>query len=216
MADPNHQTLRGDNPKLQQLLSAGWQVVSESWGARMVISDDILARCQAKQAPPPGWVVRELDATDTTQAAALQGAVISDFPITFSSFGVLTAAEQLKAEMTAGNLWLFGAFDAANQLGCYVAFEKADQYAPGLIDIANAATLPAARGLGLAKATAAFGILTLAKLGHRLYGAGGAAQNTASLALVKSLGGDITENYYDIVSPEAVATASPQYAGTET
>jgi GNAT superfamily N-acetyltransferase len=189
---PDVQVVREDDPRCAELEAAGYRVVSESWGARLRLSEppdlsasrDAVARAEANRV-----TVRELGADFSEALFALESQNHGDYPFTPAT------AHQLKDADAIRGLWIdgmriFGALDGPQLVAATVISQTADRGETQFTSV-----LSAYRGKGLGKAVKAASILALAEDGVRLFGTGGAAVNEASLGANRALGYTIEERW---------------------
>lgn len=185
--------LRSDDPEAAVLLDAGARIVSESWGARLTVTPEVLATCRAAvdAARVAGWTVRALDPGEAAALAALDAGAAADYPPTVATFHDVPDPAALAAALTAGERWAFGAFAADGRLdAATVLYPAADR-----VEVDFTVTRAAARRRGLATAVKGAAVLALAAAGHRRFGSGGAGENVASRRANEALGYVVTERW---------------------
>jgi GNAT superfamily N-acetyltransferase len=192
------------DPQGAALIVAGWSVVSESWGARLHVTDDILATCRKviDEATHAGWQVRALGPADAQAVASLDAAHLEDYPPTMATMHDAPDADELGSALANGTRWGFGAFDADGLLAAatilYLAGRGTDTER---VETDFTVTRADSRRRGLAKAVKAAAILAFADAGRRVFGSGGAAVNAASRHANESLGYVVTERWLHLQQP---------------
>lgn len=185
--------LRSDDPEAARLLDAGALVVSESWGARLTVTPEVLATCRAAVdvARQSGWAVRALAPDDAAALAALDAASAADYPVTVATSHEVPDAVVLAAALAAGERWAFGAFSAGGRLDAATVLYPAT----GRVDVDFTVTRAEARRRGLATAVKGSAVLELAAAGRTVFGTGGAGDNVASRRANEALGYVVTERW---------------------
>ncbi|MGY4642560.1 acetyltransferase [Cellulomonas sp. URHB0016] len=179
--------LREDDERVAPLLAAGWTVESESWGARLHLTDDDhLARLAARveQVRAQGWRVVRLGPDQAEAIVALDALCAVDYPWTPATAHDVPGVAELESSLALGGWWAFGAFGPLGDLDAVTVLYPAD----ARVDTEFTVTRRAVRGRGLATAVKAAAVVELAAQGHRVFGTGGAAVNTASLRANTALG----------------------------
>ncbi|MFC7877270.1 acetyltransferase [Isoptericola sp. NPDC057391] len=190
---PAVRVLRSDDPEAARLLDAGARVVSESWGARLVVTPEVLATCRTAvdAARRAGWTVRALVPNDAAALTALDAGAATDYPVTVATSHDVPDAAALATQLAAGERWAFGAFAADGRLdAATVLYPAADR-----VEVDFTVTRAAARRRGLATAVKGAAVLALADAGHAVFGSGGAAENVASRRANEALGYVVTERW---------------------
>lgn len=190
---PAVRVLRSDDPEAVRLLEAGARVVSESWGARLAVSPEVLAACHAAvdAAGDAGWTVRALVPAEAAALVALDAGAAGDYPVTVATAHDVPDAVALAAALAAGERWAFGAFAPDGRLdAATLLYRAADR-----VDVDFTVTRAQARRRGLATAVKGAAVLALAAAGHRTFGSGGAGENVASRRANEALGYVVTERW---------------------
>ncbi|MGW8566462.1 acetyltransferase [Isoptericola sp. NPDC055881] len=185
--------LRSDDPEAARLLDSGARVRSESWGARLTVTPDVLDTCRAAvdAAREAGWTVRALAPEEATALVALDAGAAGDYPVTVATSHDVPDAGELGAALAAGERWAFGAFAADGRLdAATVLYTAADR-----VDIDFTVTRAAARRRGLATAVKGAAVLDLAATGRTRFGTGGSGDNVASRRANEALGYVVTERW---------------------
>ncbi|MFE7405626.1 acetyltransferase [Isoptericola sp. NPDC057559] len=185
--------LRSDDPEAARLLDLGARVESESWGARLTVTPEVLAGCRAAvdAARSAGWAVRALAPEEAAALVALDTTAAADYPVTAATTHDVPDAAGLATALAAGERWAFGAFAADGRLdAATVLYPERDR-----VDIDLTVTRAAARRRGLATAVKGAAVLALADAGHTLFGTGGAGDNVASRRANEALGYVVTERW---------------------
>lgn len=186
------QIVRADDPRVDDLEADGYRLVGESWGARLRFTEspDLTKLEQAvHRAEVSDITILELSANYATALYELELANNADYPFTPATFQAPPKREAIS------NLWesgkrIFGALDG-DVLVAVVVGQVVDD--TGNNDFAS--VLGTHRGRGLGTAVAAASIIAFATEGVRVFTAGGAAVNAASLGLVRSLGFQVEEQW---------------------
>ena len=186
------QIIRADDPRVDDLEADGYRLVGESWGARLRFTEspDLTKLEQAvHRVEVSGITILELSANYATALYELELANNADYPFTPATFQAPPKREAIS------NLWesgkrIFGALDG-DVLVAVVVGQVVDD--TGNNDFAS--VLGTHRGRGLGTAVAAASIIAFATEGVRVFTAGGAAVNAASLGLVRSLGFQVEEQW---------------------
>lgn len=197
------QILRADDPRVAVLASTGYRLVGESWGARLRLSDapdlDHLRRAVTR-AEEAGFEIRELTPEYANALYELEVANNADYPFTPATFQPPPELEAIRGLWVSGKR-VFGALHG-DRLVAAVVWQVASTTA----DNDFASVLAAYRGQGLGSAVAASSISAFSAEGIRLFTAGGAATNRASLGLVRSMGFEVDEQWVsyqrDSVAPD--------------
>jgi len=179
--------LREDDPSAVALLAEGWQISSESWGARLTVADasavdTLTARVLTAEAN--GWSVVRLGPDDAPLIVDLDRESLDDYPgdgpATFHALpDEHTLARDLAHDWSAyGAVSRVGALDA-------VTVMRPDE---DRIETEFTVTRADQRRRGLAAAVKAYGIIDHVRRGHHLFGTGGASRNTASIRANLALG----------------------------
>ncbi|MCI4656684.1 GNAT family N-acetyltransferase [Cryobacterium zhongshanensis] len=193
------QVLEFNDPRVQQLMQAGYFVVGESWGARLRLSDPPdLSACTAAivAARQRAFIVQELDARWAPQVTALETLNHADYPNTPAT------AVPDRDESDVRELWKSGhRFFGAIKAGQLVAVSVIG------VTLARAETEftsvdPSCRRLGLAVAVKAASINALAADGIRTFGTGGAQSNAGSIRMNEHLGYVIEERWLSLAPPQ--------------
>lgn len=196
---PDVTVLRSDEPEVPGLLSAGWGVVAESWGARLAVTDAVLATCRAAVADAhrAGMEVRALGGADAVAIVALDDEERADYPSTAATSHDVPNVASLRVALDSGERWAYGALTADGGLDAVTVLYPRD----GRVETDFTVVRSSARRRGLAKAVKAAAVLDLAARGHRLFGTGGAGVNAASRRANESLGYVVTERWLHLAPP---------------
>ncbi|WP_194784770.1 GNAT family N-acetyltransferase [Actinomyces haliotis] len=201
--DDSIRILREDDPEHARLLAEGWEVVAESWGARLRLGDDAdlsLLLDAVAVAQDDGYSVERLHAQDAEDLRTLQAAVLPDYPATPAT--PATPAPDDLEELLRTDRWLaFGARAADGSLAAFTTIEHLEDEDRWEVD--RTAVARKHRRHGLAKAVKALSILTTYSLGARVWGTGGAAVNAGSLAMNKALGFELEPLWHSLRRPGA-------------
>lgn len=189
--------LRSDDSRCQGLEASGWRVVATSWGARLTVSPELLARLPALVAcaAAAGFVVRELDVPDAPAVLQLDALTAADYP-----GGTATSHEPLDEVTVRGLLArgrVFGAEYADALVGVTVTEDVGDR-----VETEFTVVHPDHRGRGIASAVKAASVLAHAAAGATLFGTGGASVNAASLAMNRAVGYELTETWHTYARPD--------------
>ena len=186
------QIVRAEDPRADDLEAAGYRLVGESWGARLRLSESPdLSELQRAvlRAETSGITIQELSVNYAEALYELELANNADYPFTPATFQAPPEREAIRDLWESGKR-IFGALDG-DVLVAVVVGQVVD--GTGHNDFAS--VLDSHRGRGLGTAVAAASIVAFAEEGVRLFTAGGAGVNTASLGLVHSLGFQIEEQW---------------------
>lgn len=194
--------VRDDDPRLPGMLADGWTVVAESWGARLRVTPQALRHCFSVLAAvrEQGWVVRELGPDDVTAIVDLDARSLLDYPDTPQNGHDVPDEDALRADLTAGTAWAWGAF--GGDPGAGLAAVTVLRAAGALVDTDFTVVDAAARRRGLASAVKAAAVLGLAGRGHTMFGSGGAAANVASRRANEAVGYTVTEHWLSVAPGE--------------
>ncbi|CAM3773668.1 GNAT family N-acetyltransferase [Occultella aeris] len=188
--------IRSDDPRCAELEGAGWTVVATSWGARLRVTPALLEGLGqvVAGAGQSGTRIRELTVSDADAVLRLDAATAADYP-----GGIATSHEPLDAA-GARDLFTRGRVFGAEHDGVLVAITATEEVG-ALVETAFTAVDPSHRGQGLATAVKAASVLAHAADGAALFGTGGASVNTASLAMNRAVGYEITETWHTYRPP---------------
>lgn len=192
------EVLLSTDPRGAELEQAGWQVVAESWGARMRVEEDDLPRLQhlVARAVAHGYAVAQLGADDARAVADLDARTRDDYP----QAGPATAHEPVD-EARAGELLERGrVFGARDETGAVVAMSVTRKESDR-IETEFTAVHPEHRGAGLATAVKAASVLSWCQDGEHHFGTGGAQINDVSQAMNWAVGYRITERWLTWSAP---------------
>lgn len=206
MPDVDDETLilPADDADVGARLADGWTVSAESWGARLTVDDAVLRSLApiVERAERAGYAVAELEADAADEVWTLQEATRSDFPVTPATPAPDASAQEVAALWSDG--WrLFGARHDGALVGVTLVHVVATADGPpsdtaGYAETEWTAVLAAHRGRGVARALKAASVLAFASSGTRVFGTGGAAANTASLAMNAAVGYRVTERWVSL------------------
>lgn len=204
-AAPDHLVVRDDDPRIPGLEASGYTVVGRSWGARLCLADGFDAapyRQLIARAEVSGYHVLELDASRAPQLLALEAETRGDYPFTPATPARAWTLAELSA-LWADGARVFGAVaasrsdDAVAELaGATIVTAEGDR-----AETESTSVRRAHRGRGIGAALKAASILALAEDGIRTFGTGGAAANTASIAMNRAAGYEITESWLSFAPP---------------
>ncbi|GAA0933621.1 hypothetical protein GCM10009554_18990 [Kribbella koreensis] len=188
------EVVRDDDPRCAELEAAGYQLVGESWAARLRDPDpSILEQVVLRAA---GVTVRELDRSSAAAWHELETANEKDYPYTPATHRVVQPVDELAELWTTGRV--FGAFDGERLVGAtYISLQDD----PPRGETGFTSVLDGYRGRGIGQAVKAASILALAADGVRVFGTGGAALNEASLGANLALGYVIEERWRSYAAP---------------
>lgn len=191
--------LRSDEPEVERLLSTGWAVADESWGARLQVTDEALASCEAAVAvaEESGWTVRAMTGAEASAVVALDVGARADYPPTAATSHEAPDGDALRAELDSGERWAYGAVAAGGSLDAVTVLYPCDSRVETDFTVVRSS----ARRRGLAKAVKAAAVLDLAARGHRLFGTGGAGVNAGSRRANEALGYVVTERWLHLTPP---------------
>jgi ribosomal protein S18 acetylase RimI-like enzyme len=186
------QIVRAEDPRVGDLEAAGYRLVGESWGARLrlpAVPDLSAVERAVSRAEESGIVIRELTPDDADALYDLELANNADYPFTPATFQAPPERESIRSLWESGKR-VFGALDGGVLVAAAVG-----QVVDGIGDNDFASVLRTHRGRGLGTAVAAASIIAFANDGVRVFAAGGAGVNAASLGLVQSLGFQVEEQW---------------------
>ncbi len=181
--------LRRDDPEATRLLAAGWTVVGESWGARLEAGPEDLPRLDALAAAPEGYRVGLLTADHAADIAALDEATHGDYPTGEAVF------HEVVDEAGATALTERGVVHGARTASGVLVAVTATRVSGDRVETEFTAVHPAHRRRGLAAAVKAASVAAGVRAGHRHFGTGGAAVNAGSLAMNRTVGYVVTEQW---------------------
>ena len=184
--------LRDVDPKCVELEALGYTLVGESWGARLRLnhSDNLDIYLNAVDLALGHRIeFQELEIGFADALLELELINHPDYPYTPATFHAFPTIEIIRA------LWLpdhrnFGALHEGVLIGAVSTSRKL-----GIVELDFASLTREYRGKGIGKALAATAILAWYRFGIFEFATGGAAQNTASLRTVHSLGFSIEERW---------------------
>lgn len=184
--------LLSTDPARQELESQGWRVLAESWGARLLPTEEDLPRLAhlVARAQAHGYDLHELGVNDAPAIAELDGATRSDYP----DAGPATAHEPVDEDRAADLLArgrVFGAKDPDGHLVAVSVTRGEGEH----VETDFTAVHPEHRLAGLGTAVKAASVLAWWDQGARVFGTGGAQTNPASLAINRSVGYTVTERW---------------------
>ena len=179
--------VREDDPSAVALLMQGWSIASESWGARLTVGDPaalaaLSASVHAVEAQ--GWSVVGLAAEDAPLIVSLDREFLQDYPGDGRATFHDVPDERTLARDLARDWFAYGALSPSGALDAVTVMRPDDHR----IETEFTVTRANRRRRGLASAVKAFGIIDHARRGHRVFGTGGAARNTASIRANLGLG----------------------------
>lgn len=188
--------LRSDDPRCAELEATGWRVVATSWGARLQVTPDLVSRLELLvSAVAARVVVRELGPEDAAAVLRLDAVTAPDYP-----GGAATSHEPLD-EAGARDLFARGRVFGVEEAGTLVAVTVTQDWGDRVETEFTAVHLDH-RERGLATAVKAASVLAHRADGATLFGTGGASANTASLAMNRAVGYEITETWHTYAAPE--------------
>jgi GNAT superfamily N-acetyltransferase len=184
-----YEVVRDDDPRCAVLEAAGYQLVGESWAARLRDPDPAVLEAAVLRAE--GVTVRELGPEYADAWHALETANEKDYPYTPATHRVVQPVEELAALWMTGRV--FGALDGERVVGAtYISLEGETGFTSVLAEY---------RGRGIGQAVKAASVLALLQAGVRAFGTGGAALNGASLGANLALGYVIEERWRSYAPP---------------
>lgn len=186
------QIVRAEDPRVADLEASGYRLVGESWGARLRLAEtpDLTKIAQAVAgAEVFGITIQELSVEYADAVYELELANNADYPFTPATFQAPPERESIRGLWDSGKR-IFGALD-----GDVVVAVVVGQIVDGTGDNDFASVLSTHRGRGLGAAVAAASIVAFAEEGVRVFTAGGAGVNAASLGLVRSMGFHVEEQW---------------------
>lgn len=214
------QILRDTDPRCDELETAGYTLVGESWGARRRLAGDndlstyseVVARVSEN-----GIHIQELGVGFAAALLELELINNPDYPYTPATFHAVPTMESTHALWRPDNR-IFGAINDGVLIGAVATSRKHDRdflaIAQGvlvsavstsqkdkIVELDFGSLLREYRGKGIGKAMASAAILAWAKSVIRIFATGGAAVNDASLGTVRSLGFSVEEKWrsYQII-----------------
>ncbi|MCU1472931.1 acetyltransferase [Amnibacterium sp.] len=189
--------LRADDARAPTLLTGGWRVVGESWGARLRLDEppDLARFERLVERARRTAEIRELHVTEAAAIATLEADTHADFPVTPATPHHLRDAAATAALLRAG----FRAFGAVLQ-GRLLAVTIVRAEGESAETDVTAVTRDARRQ-GLAAGVKAASVLVLAAEGVRTFGTGGAAINAGSLAMNRAVGYTVEERWLSLAPP---------------
>ena len=186
------QIIQAEDPRVADLEASGYRLVGESWGARLRLAEppDLtkIERAVA-EADVSGITIRELSVDYAGAVYELELANNADYPFTPATFQPPPERESIRGLWDSGKR-IFGALD-----GDVVVAVVVGQVVDGTGDNDFASVLSTHRGRGLGAAVAAASIVAFAREAVRVFTAGGAGVNAASLGLVRSMGFHVEEQW---------------------
>lgn len=194
----NYEIVQDTDPRRVELESLGYQVVGESWGARLRFTDQpdlTLAYKAMKKAQDAGFSISELDADWAEALHDLEQANNADYPFTPATQQGLLTLEAARDLWRKGNR-VFGATSGDLLIGVTVVSYEGIR---GETDFTS--VLADYRGKGVGAAVKAASIIALAEDGVRIFGSGGARVNEAILRTNKSLGYIVEEHWLSYQLP---------------
>lgn len=184
--------LQSTDPARSELEDQGWRVLAESWGARLLPAEEDLPRLRhlVERARAHGYDVVELGPDDAAEVAALDEATSPDFPSAGPATEHVTVDADGAAQLlTAGRV--FGVRDGDGQLVAMTSTSRReDRVETGFTSVHEDH-----REQGLGTAVKAASVLAWWEDGARVFGAGGAQTNAASLAMNWAVGYTVTERW---------------------
>ncbi|MEJ3405891.1 acetyltransferase [Rathayibacter sp. YIM 133350] len=190
--------IRADDPRRLELDQSGWWVMHRSWGAELDgwAIDQLRLRSMVEELPAD-LTIRELEAEDAGAACVLDAATLRDYP-----GGPATRHEPLTTEsarVDSATRRAFGVFSADRLLiaTTYIDVDPQTETAETDFTVVH----PHRRGQGLGRAVKALSVLTLLKDGVTRFRSGGSSENTAMLALNRSLGYVVDEEWLTLAPP---------------
>jgi GNAT superfamily N-acetyltransferase len=187
--------VRDDDPRIASLEAAGYQLVGESWAARLRNPDPEQLASAVLRASAAGLVVRELDPSEAGAMFELESANEKDYPYTPATHHVVGDLARIEALWTDGGR-VFGAFDGSKLVAATVMIAKPDR-----AETMFTSVLRAYRGRGIGQAVKAASILAFLAGGFEVFGTGGAGVNEASLGANRALGYVLEERWRSYAPP---------------
>jgi len=195
MTGMTHETVRDDDPRVASLEAAGYQVVGESWAARLRNPDRGLLTSAVRRATEAGLVIRELDPSYAEAMFDLESTNEKDYPYTPATHHVVGDLARIQALWTDGAR-IFGAFDGPALVAATVMTAM-----PERAETMFTSVLRAYRGRGIGQAVKAASILAFLAEGFEVFGTGGAGVNEASLGANRALGYVLEERWRSYAPP---------------
>ncbi|HEY0374992.1 MAG TPA: acetyltransferase [Amnibacterium sp.] len=191
------EVLRADDPHVPSLLTDGWRIVGESWGARLRLGEppDLAPFERLVRHARTTAEVRELRPAEAAAVAALEAATHADFPVTPATPHRLRDAAATAALLRAG-FRAFGALREGRLVAVTIVRAEGESAETDVTAVARDA-----RRQGLAAGVKAASVLVLAAEGVRTFGTGGAAVNAGSLAMNRALGYTVEERWLSLAPP---------------
>lgn len=169
-------TVREDCARVVSLLEGlGYHAVSQSWGARLIVTEESLPRLRSLAKRLPSDVrLAVLEADDAAVAYTLRHDHRGDFPATPATQVEEYPPERIAVLVREGRS--FGAWSG----DLLVALTVLERTAPDTADTDFTVTARAHRGRGLATALKAYAVCALSAQGVRVFATAGAGINEAS------------------------------------
>ncbi|MEP6844065.1 MAG: acetyltransferase [Pseudolysinimonas sp.] len=189
--------LRSDDPRISELLGAGWQVVAQSWGAQLEAGEVDLERLDGlvEHARAAG-LVRELEPYDRAAILVLDAGTLGDYPGGIATMH--TALDPERATVTESRR-RFGVIGPDGRL---VAMTFVDVNATH-VETDFTVVSKESRGCGLGTAVKAASVIALLREGAERFRTGGSADNAAIVAANTTLGYTIDETWLTLAPPAA-------------
>ena len=190
--------VQSTDPARSDLEAQGWRLVAESWGARLHAAEEDLPRLRhlVGRARAHGYDVVELGAGEAAEIAALDAVTSPDFP----AAGPATEHEPVGEDGAAQLLdrgRIFGVRDGGGRLvALTTTSRREDRVETGFTSVHQDH-----RRQGLGTAIKAASVLAWWEDGARVFGAGGAQTNAASLAMNWAVGYTVTERWLTYAPP---------------
>jgi GNAT superfamily N-acetyltransferase len=173
------------DPRLPELLADGWRVAHRSWAAQLDadrVDRDALVRMVGAATQGGRRTIRPLAGEDVPAVLALDRLTLGDYP-----GGDATRHPALTPVRAAPGPRRFGSgvFDEG---GLLLAITYVDVSADARAETDFTVVRPGHRGRGLGRAVKAASVLALLERRVRVFRTGGAAENTAIIAVNRALG----------------------------
>lgn len=189
--------LRDDDPCAAALAAVGWTIAHRSWGARLLEPDLAGLAAIVDGARAQGYVLRELEPADDDAVVALDAANRGAYPGGPATAPATRTRASIADDRAAGTRW-FGALRSGALVAGTAIRAGGDRAETDWTSVASAH-----RRRGLAEAVKAASVLAFAAEGVRVFGTGGADENTASLAMNRRLGYSVTERWVTLLPPQS-------------
>lgn len=198
MQKNDYETVRNDDPKCIEFESAGYSLVSTSWGAHLNTEHDFdveILKQRIENSRNAGYGLEMLGAGHAQEILELEILNNPYYPQTPSTAHEIPTIETTHA-LFKSNSWTFGAFKSEKLVGVCATSKRTDR-----TEIDFGSVHPDHRGFGVGIGVAAYALLSLIELGERKFGTGGAEVNSASRTTVQKLGFSVDEIWNTYLKP---------------